>query len=208
MKVKKTIWIPIVGGLIFGALSFLTTVANLTIQLSEELILGPWEIFNTLSAALFGPIGLLITELGLDVSGYIYLVKGTYPAPQDANFMIGNYFAHLVPLLLVAFGYKYVYQRMRMPRLLAGWFVIMVVYYLVGIILTVPLHNLAVPGLGATYASFLGSGVRLEFVLVTLITSLILLAIPKRYRRPHWVEPKKTQVHLDAAELEMEEISP
>jgi len=191
MKIKKTIWIPIVGGLVFGALSYLTTLANLTVQISEDLILGPWEIFNTLSAALFGPIGLLITELGLDVSGYLHIIKGVYPAPQDSNFMIGNYFAHIVALLFVAFGYRTIYQRLRMPGLLAGWVLVMGIYYLVGVALTVPLHNMAVPGLGASYAGYYRS-VRLEFILVTVVTSLILLALPERFRRPQWYESKQT----------------
>jgi hypothetical protein len=187
---KKTIRIPIAGGLIFGALSFLITVANITIQISEDLILGPWEIINTLSAALFGPIGLLITELGLDISGYLYLIKGVYPPPQDVYFMMGNYLAHIVAMLLVAFGYRFIHQRMKMPRLLAGWFLVMVIYYLVGVTLQVSLFNLAVPGLGASYAVYF-SNVRLEFVLVTGITSLVLLALPERYRKPQWYEPKR-----------------
>jgi hypothetical protein len=188
--VKKTIWIPLLGGLIFGALSYLTTVANLTIQISEDLILGPWEIFNILSAALFGPIGLLITELGLDISGYLYLIRGVYPAPQDIYFMAGNYIAHVAAMLLVAFGYRLIYQRMKMPRLLAGWFLVMGIYYLVGVILSAILHNIAVPGLGATFMGYF-SNVRLEFILVSIITSLTLLALPKRYRKPHWYEAKK-----------------
>jgi hypothetical protein len=192
MQVNKTIWIPVVGGLIFGALSFLTTVANFIIQVSEDLILGPWEILNTLSAVLFGPIGLLITELGLDISGYLYLIKGVYPAPQDIYFMIGNYIAHCAALLFVAFGYRFIYMRMKMPRLLAGWALVMGIYYLVGVTLSASLHNIAVPGLGATFMGYFSSSVLLEFVLVTIITSLILMALPERYRRPQWYEPKQT----------------
>ena len=190
MPAKKTIWIPVVGGLILGALSFLTTVANLTIQISDDLILGPWEIFNAISAALFGPIGLLITELGLDISGYLYLIKGTFPAPQDIYFMVGNYIAHCVALLFIAFGYRFIYQRMKMPPFLAGLFLIMGIYYLTGVILSVIFHNTAVPGLGATFMGYFSS-VRLEFILVTVVTSLILLALPERYRRPQWYEPKQ-----------------
>jgi hypothetical protein len=190
MKVKKTIWIPIIGGLIFGALSFLISVANITIQVSKDLILGPWEILNALSAALFGPIGLLITELGLDTSGYLYFLKGVYPAPQDMYFMIGNYIAHVVAMMIVAFGYRFIYERMKMPRLLAGWFLLMCIYYLVGVILQVTLFNIAVPNLGASYMVYFGN-VRLEFILVTVITSLILLALPEHYRRPRWYESKK-----------------
>ncbi|MGW8225117.1 MAG: hypothetical protein ACWGOY_05265 [Anaerolineales bacterium] len=188
MKIR--IFIPIVGGLIFGALSFLTTAANLTIQISEDLILGPWEVFNAISAALFGPIGLLITELGLDVSGYMFLVRGIYPAPQDIYFMVGNYVAHVVAMIFVAFAYRFIYQRMKMPRLLGGWAVIIGIYYLLGVILSVILHNLAVPGLGASYLDYF-KNVRLEFILVIGITSLILLALPARYRRPQWYETKQ-----------------
>jgi len=187
--VKKTIWVPIVGGLIFAALSFLITVADITVQISDDLILGPWEIINTLSAALFGPIGLLITELGLDISGYLYLIGGVYPAPQDLYFVAGDFVAHSVSMLVVAFGYRYIYRRTKMPRLLAGWVLLVGIYYLMEVALAVTLFNIAVPGLGASYAVYFNN-VRLEFVLVTIVTSLVLLALPERYRRPQWVEPK------------------
>jgi len=190
MPVKKTTWVPIVGGFIFGALSYLITVADITIRISENLILGPWEIINSLSAALFGPIGLLITELGLDISGYVYLIKGVYPAPQDIYFMVGNYIAHSVAMLFVALSYRFIYQRLKVPRLIAGWILVMGIYYLVGVILQVSLFNIAVPGLGASYAVWF-SNVRLEFVLVTVITSLILVALPERYRKPQWYGPEK-----------------
>ena len=189
MPVKKTTWVPIVGGLIFGALSYLITVADITIRISENLILGPWEIINSLSAALFGPIGLLITELGLDISGYVYLIKGVYPAPQDIYFMVGNYIAHSVAMLFVALSYRFIYQRLKVPRLIAGWILVMGIYYLVGVFLQVSLFNIAVPGLGASYAAWF-SNVRLEFVLVSVVTSLILVALPERYRKPQWYEPK------------------
>jgi hypothetical protein len=110
--------------------------------------------------------------------------------------MIGNYVTHIVALLFVAFGYKFIYKRMKMPRLLAGWFLLMVIYYLVGVILQVTLFNLAVPGLGASYAVYF-SNVRLEFILVTGITSLILLALPEHYRRPQWVETKQVPDRSD-----------
>jgi hypothetical protein len=189
MKLKKTITIPVIGGLIFGALSFIITVADITIQISDELILGPWEIINSLSAALFGPIGLLITELGLDISAYLYLIKGTFPTPQDFYFIVGNYIAHITAMFITAFGYRFIYTRLKMPRLLVGWVLVMGINYLVGASLQVILFNIAVPGLGATFAIWF-SNIRLEFIIVTVITSLILLALPERYRRPQWFEPK------------------
>jgi hypothetical protein len=82
---------------------------------------------------------------------------------------------------------------MKMPRLLAGWSLLMGVYYVVGVTLTVVLHNIVVPGLGATFVGYFSS-VRLEFILVTVITSLILLALPERYRRPQWFAPQQAPV--------------
>ena len=81
---------------------------------------------------------------------------------------------------------------MKMLRLLAGWVLIMGIYYLVGVILQVTLFNIAIPGLEATYAVYF-SNVRVEFILVTVITSLILLALPERYLRPWWYESKPAE---------------
>jgi hypothetical protein len=166
-------------------------VANITVQISNDLILGPWEIINTLSAALFGPIGLLITELGLDSSGYVYLIGGVYPAPQDLFFIIGDFIAHSVSMLVAALRYRYIYKRMRMPRLLAGWVLIVGTYYLMEVPLAVTLFNIAVPDLDASYAVYF-INVRLEFVLVAVVTALVLLALPERYRRRQWYESENT----------------
>ena len=190
MYIKRTIWIPIVGGLVFAALSFLVSAVNFTITISDDLILGPWEILSTLSAALFGPIGLLISELGLDGGGYLYLIKGVFPAPQDLYFMLGDYIAHIVALLATAFCYRYLYERVKMPLLLLGWVLTMGIFYTLLWSIQVPLFNIAVPGLGATFVGYLTDAIP-EAMTTTIITSLILLALPQRYRRPQWYESKK-----------------
>ena len=61
------------------------------------------------------------------------------------------------------------------------------IYYLMEVTLAVTLFNIAVPNLGASYAYYF-SNVRLEFILVLVVTSLVLVALPERYRRPQWVE--------------------
>ncbi len=184
---KKVIWIPIVGGLIFGTLSFLVSAVNFTIAISDDLILGPWEILNTISAALFGPIGLLITELGTDIGAYFYLIKDVYPAPQDLHFIMGDYVAHVVAMLATAFGYRLIYKRAKMPLLLGGWVLTLCIFYTLLWLIQVPLFNIAVPGLGATFMGYTRDAIP-EFITTTVITSLILLALPQRLRRPQWVE--------------------
>ena len=104
--------------------------------------------------------------------------------------MVADFLAHSLSMLVVAFGYRFIYQRMR-SRLLAGWILLMAVYYLMEVPLAVTLFNIAVPGLDASYAVYF-SNVRLEFVLVTLVTTLILQALPERYRRPQWYESNTT----------------
>jgi hypothetical protein len=188
-KVKKTIWIPVVGGLIFGVLSFLISAANITIEISKDLILGPYEILDTLSAALFGPIGLVITQLGMDSGAYWYFIKDVYPGLQGIYFMIGDYIAHSVAMVVVMFCYSFIYTRIKLPRLLVGWILVMGIYYVILVLLQVTLFNIVVPG-GATYMNYFRN-VRIEFILVTVITSLVLLALPERYRKPQWYEPKK-----------------
>ena len=187
---KKTIWIPIVGGLIFGALSFLISAANITIQVSRDLILGPWEIFNTISAALFGPIGLLITQLGMDAGGYLYLLKGVTPETQNVYFIICDYVAHTASMLAIAFGYRLIYPRMKMPFLLAGWALILGFYYILLAILQVFLYNTFIPEVEATYM-FYFSNIPVELALIIIITSLILLGLPVRYLKSQWFELKK-----------------
>ena len=190
MKMKKTISTPIIAGLIFGTLSFLVSAANITIQVSKDLILGPWEIINTISAVLFGPISLLITQLGMDIGGYFYLIKGVFPAPQDVYFMICEYISHTLSLLVLMFCYRFIHQRMKMPFFLVGWSLSLGIYYVILAVLQVTLYNIAVPGLGATYV-FYFNNIPVELTLIIVITSLILLGLPARYRKPQWYELKK-----------------
>jgi hypothetical protein len=82
---------------------------------------------------------------------------------------------------------------MRMPLLLAGWVLLMGLYYLVGVTLQVSLFNIAVPGLGASYSVFF-SNVRLEFILVSGITSLVLWPFPSATANRSGLSQGKRQV--------------
>ena len=83
--------------------------------------------------------------------------------------------------------------------MLAGWVLIMGIYYLIEVPLAATLFNIAVPDLNASYAVYF-SNVRIEFILVTGITALVLLALPERYRRPQWYEPGPAQNGESSAE--------
>jgi hypothetical protein len=133
---------------------------------------------------------LLISELGLDGGGYLYIFKGVFPAPQDLYFMLGDYIAHVVALLATAFCYRYIYERVKMPLLLLGWVLTLGIFYTTLWFIQVPLFNIAVPGLRATFVGYLTDFIP-EAITTTVVTSLILLGLPQRYRRPQWYEPKQ-----------------
>ena len=63
MKVKKTIWIPVIIGIVSGALIVLASTAHFLIPVGGDTSIGIGEIFTTLSAALGGPIAVIITLL-------------------------------------------------------------------------------------------------------------------------------------------------
>jgi hypothetical protein len=102
---------------------------------------------------------------------------------------LGNYIAHISAMLVTAFGFRFIHDRMKMPRMLIGWVLVLGLNYFVGVSLQVTLFNIAVPSLGATFKDWFDN-VWLEFILVSFITSLVLLALPERYRRPQWYEQK------------------
>jgi ABC-type amino acid transport system permease subunit len=133
----------------------------------------------------------LITQLGMDIGGYFYLIKGVFPAPQDVYFMICEYISHTLSLLVLMFCYSYIHQRLKMPLFLVGWSLSLGIYYVLLAVLQVTLYNIAVPGLGASYVVYFRN-IPVELILIFVLTSLILLALPKRYRKPQWYESKQT----------------
>ena len=93
-------------------------------------------------------------------------------------------------MLAIAFGYRLIYPRMKMPFLLAGCALILGAYYIILAILQVFLYNTFVPEVEATYM-FYFNNIPVELALIIIITSLILLGLHVRYLKPQWYELKK-----------------
>jgi len=190
---KKTIWIPIVIGLMGGGLSFLILVANfrILVPLGEGASLGGTEIFGTLAAALGGPIAAVITALLNGAGGYL-ITRDVLPWPTSLYVASADLMAHIIAMLAAAFCYRFLHERAkkRTPALLGGWVLIVAIYYFVVLTpIQVLLINTFVPGFG-TYMDFV-SIVWPEFLVTTIVTTLIWYALPAHYRRPQWVEAKQ-----------------
>ena len=188
MKVKKTVWIPTVIGLIFAVLILAAAFANFFIPLGNGSELGIGELFTTFSAALGGPIAAIVTIISVySINGMLH--PEFFPDITSIYILIADATAHLGAMLVVAIGYdKLLFPRSRKTGIfLVGWFLLVGAYYYLALLpLSVVLLNLADPGFGATYPVFAKNFIP-EALGTAVITTLVWLAAPIRYRRPLWI---------------------
>ena len=192
LKVKKTIWIPIVIGVIAAVLNILVSEVHFAIPIGPNAFIGIVEISNTLSAALGGPIALIVTILVANI-GHFMLQMELYSDMQFVFLGIADASIHIIALLVVAISYyRFLYPRLNKNTLFLGgwWLTIGVYYYLVLLPLQAALINFADLGIEATYPSFAKIFFP-EFLGTSIITTLIWFALPMHYRRSKWINLKK-----------------
>jgi len=191
MQMKRTIWVPVMIGVVFAVLILLVSEAEFVIPLGNNYSIGIGEIFNVLSAALGGPIAL-ITTLLLTSNGHYILHFNLYTNTPFAYIALADAFVHMCAMLVVSsIYYRVLYPQARKTGIfvMGWWLTLAIYYYLILLPLQVVILNFADPGFGATYPSF----VRIffpEFLGTATITTLIWFATPVRYHRPQWVEMK------------------
>jgi len=193
MQIKKKIWIPVVIGIVSGALTILVSEAKFVIPLGNNYSIGIGEIFNTFSAALGGPIAVVITVLVTNSSHYVLNVD-LYADLQFTYLVLADSLIHMCAMLVVGISYyRVLYPQARKTNIfMVGWWLTVGVYYYLALLpLQVVLLNYVDPGFGATYPSF----ARIffpEFLGTAAITTMIWFASPTRYRRPLWADPIQT----------------
>ena len=172
---------------VFGAAAFLVRWAGLAIPVIGPAAIDPREVFVTLGAASTGPVGGLVIGF---FSGLPSVMK-TGPATNS------SLVAHVISGFLIGLLYRPLYKRWSVPALLLGWAVLVAAYYYVFLI---PIFLAAAP---LTYPGGLsdvfGANLRFsqayillvqaafpEVVATLIVTAIILIAMPERYRRPLW----------------------
>ncbi|UCE00493.1 MAG: hypothetical protein JSV42_07165 [Chloroflexota bacterium] len=207
---KKTIWMPLVIGGALGLLDFLSLAANFLIPLGPRIATGPQEVFLIMSAALGGPLGLLVATLLRELGGSIFFLNSQFSPEQMLStgllFATADLAAHLLALLAVAYCYGFLFTRVKkLYGFFAGWFLIVVVYYILLVVLQSIMIGLVITGIPPLPALFRNN--MLEFLVVLIISTLIWIALPARYHKPLWIElqpissPRadgdgKTEVHV------------
>lgn len=145
------------------------------------------EIFNSIGAAISGPIG-----------GFIIGTISCLIAPSD-EIKLYSMFQHWMSAIWIGWAYKnLVYEKLKMPYLVLGWVFLIIIYY----------GPTYIPGYFTTYfffpnvyQAFVGGdlppletllklyhGWIPEIVFTTIYTSLAIIAIPQRFRKPQWGE--------------------
>lgn len=120
---------------------------------------------------------------------YIFLLKGDFPGEPQVEVLIStvDFIAHTIALLAVAYCYRFLHQRAKKAYIFfVGWILIVVIYYILLLPLQAFVHNIIIPDL--LPLSTLVRGFPPEFLMVAIISTLIWIALPVRYRKPLWDE--------------------
>ena len=176
----------------FGGVALIIVLAELFVPIpGTGVVTDPREIFTTLGAALTGPVGGLIV-------GVLAGIGEAFIGTPEGRIPFASLIAHLAGGLWMGWAYKKLaFNRLQMPTLVLGWAALVAVFYFV----------FAIPGFvigqlvfyPEQYAAFYGEGTSLieayltlsqgvvpEALITMLITSLVIVALPRRYRRPQW----------------------
>jgi len=192
---KKTIWRPLVLGLVLGMLAGITTVSGLsflTPGITDNAI-GFYGTLFLLAAALGGPLAGAIAAM-------IFVIISTLFGPPEMKEVLSdpatfwpNLLVVATTVALVGFGYRLIFERVKMPARLLAWAGIVVAYYVILIPLSVtpqyllsgnPFYEI-LPAVLYGYESFAP-----QAIFDIVITSLVFIALPVRYVRPLWYEAK------------------
>jgi hypothetical protein len=168
---------------VFGVAALLVVIAGLHVPIpGTEVVTDPRELFTTLGSGLTGPVGALL----IGILAGIMEPGGLAPAS-----LIG----HIAGCLWMGFAYKLLVQRYLEGFLrYVGWAALVVVYYAIfvvpGFIIGFMLfHPDVFAELGDSFPaaySALMTGVIPEMTLTTIITTVVMILLPSRYKKPLW----------------------
>ena len=164
----------------FGGAALAVVLAGLTIPIpGTPVVTDPREIFTTIGASLTGPIG--------------GIVIGILAGIAEPGIPLASLLAHIVGGIYNGLAYKNFSWRANESkgRSLVLWALQVIVYY---VVFVVPLFTAGVtlfypdPANGSFFAllTTLEAGVIPELIFTTTVTTIIMAALPERYRRPLW----------------------
>lgn len=164
----------------FGGAALALVLAGVTIPIpGTPVVTDPREIFTTIGASLTGPIGGIVIGLLAGIA--------------EPGIPLASLLAHVVGGIFNGLVYKNFSWRFNKNKLaaLVAWALQVFLYY---IIVVVPLFAIGSmlfypdPEYG-NFLPFLGAleiGAMPEALITTVVTTIIMAALPEKYRRPLW----------------------
>lgn len=200
---KKTIWQPLVLGVVFGLLAGIATVTGLsfiTPGITDNAI-GFYVTLFLLSAALGGPLA------GAIAPAVMVIISALFGPPEMKEIITipavfwSNLLALGTTMALVGFAYRLIFERLKMPARLLAWAGIIIAYYFISISASIiPQYYLLgdppseiLPAVLGAYKTYIP-----QAIFDICFTSLVFIALPARYRRPLWYESKKAPEQNDS----------
>lgn len=193
---KKTLWQPLALGVVFGLLAGIAMISGLSFLISGTGIsnaVGFYMILFLLSAAIGGPLAGAIT------STICITFVALFGPPEMKEFfsdpinLWSNMIVTGILVALTGFGYRLIYEHVKMPTRLLPWAGIVIAYYIFSGLLNISiqffLHGEAgvIPAILSSYRIHI-----LQALFDIFFTSLVFIALPARYRKPLWYESKIT----------------
>ena len=164
----------------FGGAALALVLAGVTIPIpGTPVVTDPREIFTTIGASLTGPLGGVVIGLLAGIA--------------EPGIPLASLLAHVVGGVFNGLVYKNFSWRFQNNKAasLAAWFVQVLAYYA---LIVVPLFVVGSmlfypdPEYGTFFAMLgtLEAGAVPEMLITSVVTTIIMAALPERYRRPLW----------------------
>jgi hypothetical protein len=193
---KKTLWQPLVLGVVFGLLAGIAMSSGLSFMISgseASNAVGFYLALFLLSAALGGPLAGAITS-----TICVFVVAWFGPVDMkeilsDPVTLWSNVLVTGILLALVGFAYRLIFERVKMPARLLPWAGIVIIYYVFQSPILISLQFFISGGVDllsnilSSYQTYIP-----QAIFDICFTSLVFIALPARYRRPLWYESTKT----------------
>lgn len=164
----------------FGGAALALVLAGVTIPIpGTPVVTDPREIFTTIGASLTGPMGGIVIGLLAGIA--------------EPGIPLASLLAHIVGGIYNGFAYKNLSWRFRENKVayLGLWAVQVLGYYYL-FVLPLFATGLAVFYPDPEYGGFMAllgamyAGGTPEALITTVVTTLIMAALPERFRRPLW----------------------